>query len=262
MKDENPPVSGHYVYIYSDYEGRVRYVGYGKVAGRAASHTAGTHNPELETFLSKLKYRIQIAGPFPTEEMGRAVETSVISALKPTFNKTQGESRWRFRPLGVPESYSERQVDPELKRIEFFDCQCTDPRPVLFVKINNQNFADARVGYDPANPPNDGQIRERIDRWWQLGKHVENWSNNPNQGPRLLVGVFGSPGQQTVIGAAKIDETRWMNVERLRGGIRVPLVEPLDLDAFSLRGRRIDREAGIRFGPLRHESFRILDPKA
>jgi hypothetical protein len=40
--------------------------------------------------------------------MGRAVETALISALDPRFNRAEGATKHRFRPLGVPENFSER----------------------------------------------------------------------------------------------------------------------------------------------------------
>jgi excinuclease UvrABC nuclease subunit len=99
---------GHFVYIYRDLRGRVLYVGYGANSGRGASHQSGSHNPELDAYLRTSAYRAEISGPFGSEEMGRAVETALISALDPRFNRAEGATKHRFRPLGVPENFSER----------------------------------------------------------------------------------------------------------------------------------------------------------
>src|SRR4051794_6528136 len=94
--------AGHYVYLYRDDRGKVRYVGYGRKPGRASVHQSRSHNDALNAFLSKGKYALEIAGPFGSEETGRAVESALISALAPDLNRAPGQTRWTFRPLGVP----------------------------------------------------------------------------------------------------------------------------------------------------------------
>jgi hypothetical protein len=253
---------GHYVYLYRDNRERVRYVGYGKTHWRASSHLTGSHNGQMSRFLKAREYRIEIAGPFETETTGRAIETALISALKPNLNVSQGEDRWRFRPLGVPEEFATRQVKPELCLGDFLTAQGVTPRPVLFVIINDVNFEgsdDNRIGYNPVKPPTDKQIRLRVDGWWQLQWLIPKWALEPATSPGLLVGVFGSPGRQTVIASARIDQKAWEGVKPIKGGkIRVPLVEPADLDAFLLRGRRIAFEAGLKFGNFDSQLYILL----
>lgn len=101
-----------------------------------------------------------------------------------------------------------------------------------------------------------------MDRWWQQGKLIPAWTKAPEQSPGLLVGVFGSPGRQTVIASLQIDQSGWATAERRpgnQGRVRVPLVNEDELDAFSLRGRRISPAAGLKFGRFAIESFAILD---
>ena len=216
-------------------------------------------NDRLNEFLDAREYRIEIAGPFEDERTGRAVETALISTLNPEFNVDPGPSRWRFRPLGVPLEFADRQVEPELMLGDFLSAQGQAPAPVLFVIVTSVDFADERVGYNPANPPTDAQIRPRVDRWWQLQRFLPAWSANPESSPGLLIGVFGSPGRQTVIASARIDRSRWEDAELFGGGkISVPLVEPTALDAFSLRGRRIGRGAGLMFGGIPAQFFIFL----
>jgi len=253
------PHGEHYVYLYIDACARVRYVGYGGKPKRASSYQAGgSHNDKLNSFLSKGPYRIEIAGPYGSESCGRAVETALISALKPKFNIDPGQSRLRFRPLGVPIEFAERLTDPELHLSDFLAAQGSVPTPVLFVIITDIDF-EGRVGYNPARPPTDEQIRQRVDRWWQLKRFMPKWKSKPEVSPGLLIGVFGSPGRQIVIAALRIDRSNWDNAEIFRGGkIRIPLVDPLDLDAFALRGRRIVKNAGLRFGGISAQFFRLL----
>jgi hypothetical protein len=254
-----PLAEEHYVYLYRDDFGRVCYVGYGRRVQRASSHLLGSHNDELNRFLLEQKYRIEIAGPFESEQTGRAVETAMISALKPKFNVDPGANKWRFRPLGVPLDYAERLVERELVLRDFLVAQGLTPSPVLFVIVTDVDLAGDRVGYNPASPPTDAQIQARVDRWWQLHHFVPGWRASPKDSPGLLVGVFGSPGRQIVIASARIDRSCWERAEDAKGGkISVPLIEPVDLDAFHLRGRRIARAAGLMFGGIPAQFYILL----
>lgn len=245
----------HYVYMYFDERARVRYVGYGRQTARATLHLTGSHNDKLNHFLVGGKYRLEIAGPFDSEETGRAVETALISALKPDLNIDPGQHRWRFRPLGVPLSYADRPSKAELTLGDFLALQGASPTPVLFVTITSLNFEGDRAGYDPASPLSDDQLRQRLDRWWQVQRFLPEWGANPAESPGLLIGVYSSPGQQLVISSAHIDRASWASAERQGGVVRIPLTEPADLDAFSLRGRRIARAAGLKFGSFRSQQF-------
>jgi hypothetical protein len=269
MADESEPVQlfrptqhgtaqEHYVYLYIDERERVRYVGYGRETERATSRLAGSHNDGLNRFLVERKYRIEIAGPFVEEQTGKAVETALISALKPEFNIDRGQSRWRFRPLGVPDHLAERLVARELTLSEFLTVQGSAPTPVLFVIVTDIDL-DERVGYNPANLPNEEQIRKRVDRYWQLQRFLPAWTANPQLSPGLLVGVFGSPGRQIVIASARIDRGKWATAELYKGGkLCVPLCEPLNLDAFGLRGRRIAK-GRLMFGGIPAQFYIVLD---
>lgn len=261
------PAEEHFVYIYYD-EGksnRARYVGYGRLADRASVHLVATHNPALEQFLADRRYRIVIAGPYGSETVGRAVETALISALEPDLNACSGPAAWRFRPLGVPLQYADRQTLPELGLEDFLTSQGATPSPVLFVIVTGRFLDDdGRIGYDPANPPNNDDVRIRVDRWWQIGNLVPAWVQTPSASPGLLVGVYGSPGRQTVIASLKVDQFGWASANRRsdnQGRVQVPLAAPADLDAFALRGRRIGRAAGLGFGSFSMESFAILEPE-
>jgi hypothetical protein len=161
-----PIPSAHYVYLYRDLRDKVRYVGYGTSTQRATSHLRKNHNARLSAFLAARAYHLQVAGPFETEQTGRAVEAALISTLKPDLNIDPGPDKYRFRPLGVPLAYADRLVEPELTLSNFRSLQGARPAPILFVRINDTDFADNRVGYNPARPPTDDQIRERCDRWF------------------------------------------------------------------------------------------------
>lgn len=246
----------YFVYLYLDERERVRYVGYGRETARASSHLAGSHNEGLDRFLAARKYRLEIAGPFDSEETGRAVETALISALKPDLNVDPGQSRWRFRPLGVPLVYADRLSEVELTPRDFLAVQGTNPVPILFVIVSTLDFEDGRAGYDPTHPLGDDQLQDRLERWWQIQRFLSLWAEHPSDSPGLLVGINGSPGRQLVIGSARIDRSAWASAEREKGGfVRIPLEEPIDLDVFSLRGRRVSRSAGLRFGSFMSQHF-------
>ncbi len=240
----------HYVYLYRDERGQPRYVGYGKRVTRASAHLIKSHNPKLADFVQQKKFAIEIAGPFESEAVGRLVETTLISALSPGFNVSQGQSEARFRPLGVPSAYAERRSMPALQCGDFLSMQKDPPMTVLFVIVGEEDFDDGRVGYDLAEPPADQKVLERVEKWWQLKRFITDWSTKPKESPGLLIGVHGSPGAQILIASILIDRSAWRDVENSpKGGgkIRVPVLNTPGLDAFSLRGRSVDREAGLAF---------------
>lgn len=253
MSDDNR--AEHFVYIYRDTKHHPHYVGYGKHSDRATSHLSGSHNTALRRLIRKGQHTLEIAGPFENESVARAVETAMISALNPCCNVDPGQERWRFRPLGVPEKFAERLTMPPLTRRSFLRGV---PGSILFVCISNQNFDDGRKGYDAARPPTDVQVLARMDRWWQLSRYAAVWTHRPGQSPVVLAGVHGRPGAQFVIGAVKIDSSRWSSARRDHGMLQVPTAGPEDLDAFGLRGRRIASDARIRFGAFRQELFIVL----
>jgi hypothetical protein len=257
--DAAVPAAEHFVYIYRDQRGKPLYVGYGRLAPRATSHLLGSHNAALNNSLVDQRFDLQIAGPYESEAVGRAVETALISVLQPDLNVDPGPSRWRFRPIGVPAAYAERWTQPELLRRDFIDAQGTRPAPVLFVIVTNEDFADGRIGYNIATPPTDSQIRERVEKWWQVRKYLSKWTADPNASPGLLVGIHGRPGAQFVIASMLIDQEKWPAAEATDGGkIKIPLSDPGDLDAHGLRGRRIARDARLAFANWPSQFYIIL----
>ncbi|WP_305462371.1 hypothetical protein [Photobacterium leiognathi] len=61
--------NGHYVYIYRNQNNdKVRYVGRGKKATRAVQHQNKSHNKNLEDWLQKNKYKLEISGPYGDNE--------------------------------------------------------------------------------------------------------------------------------------------------------------------------------------------------
>jgi hypothetical protein len=240
----------HYVYLYRDERGHARYVGYGECVTRANAHLIKSHNPKLAEFVLKEKFTIEVAGPFGNKETGLLIETSVMSALKSDFNVVKGQTHARFHPLGVPDDYADRLLLPSLQRQDFITVQNNPLMPVLFVIVGDQDFNDGRIPYDPANPAADDQIQERVEKWWQLSSYIPQWTRTPNESPGLLVGINGRPGSQIVIASLEIDRAAWSNAatySRGEGKISVPVLPTPKLDAFNLRGRRIDRAAELAF---------------
>lgn len=261
----NPPHSEsehkHFVYLYRDRDGSPLYVGYGESPKRALSHVSRTHNPRLEKKLANGEFRLEIAGPFESAEIALAVETALISALRTDCNIAPGHNRWRFRPLGVPSNCAERVQMEELT----FDTLKQEAGkagmfPILFVRINEEDFdSDGRTGYDPSEPPPDMDILSRMDRWWQLERRLDDWIRDPWSGPGLLLGINGPPGAQIIIGAVFVARILWTIAETTEGGLlQIPTCGPADLDALGLRGRRVSRSLGLRFGTFRQQQFILL----
>ncbi len=57
-------VDQHYVYLYRDEGGKVRYVGYGRSSDRPSSHlSGGSHSPALNDFLAKQSIVLKSPAP-------------------------------------------------------------------------------------------------------------------------------------------------------------------------------------------------------
>lgn len=250
----------HYVYLYRDERGKPQYIGYGKHIDRASAHLSNSHNAKLTAFMEKeSNFTIEIVGPFENEAIGLAVETTLISALNPSFNENKGPSEFRFRPLGVPIEYAPRLSEQLLQREDFISAQEASPKSVIFVRVGDKDFGDGRTGYNPASPPLDEQILKRTDRWWQLSGYLPEWVANANESPSLLIGVNGKPGAQIVIASVLIDRHGWKKVDDIgQGKVNIPTLNTPNLDAFNLRGRRIDKTSGIAFGGISVAFFMIL----
>lgn len=248
-----------YVYQYRDKKnGKVLYVGRGKSPSRAVSHQKASHNVELESWLEKGQFKLEIAGPFGNQEVAKAVESALISSLTPKFNGRQESSRYTFRPLGVPEQFVSRL---EKEPLGFDDLFKGNTKKILLVRVTDQNFQD-RVGYDLVSPPTDEDVVERVRKYWQLGgeQYLENWMSDPDNSPTLLLGVTGAPGSQIIIASLAIDVAAWNKVEIHKGNlIDIPLKEPSKLDKHYLRGYRIKESAEIAFGRYRQDFFNIIE---
>jgi len=245
---------GFFVYIYKDKKQNIQYVGYGKNSKRAISHQAKTHNKSLEELIESGGYSVHIAGPFDDEVTARTVEAALISAIDPFCNKKQEKKEWRFRPIGVKPELTFRLAEAPLQLSDLL----IDNKKILFVRISNINFSD-RVGYDISTPPNDSAIVARVKKYWQLNKYIPQWAENPSESPSLLVGVIGSPGSQIIISSMEIDINKWDDLDVHKGGlVEVPLKNAQELDMHDLRGRKIDKSVGLKFGGIRSQFFRIF----
>ena len=236
----------HFVYLYRDKVGKPRYVGYGENSERALSHMTQTHNVTLAELLKNDKFKLEIAGPFESRETALAVETALISALKSDelANVPKGHEMHRFRPMGVPLAFAPRWDLSPLSREELDEIlRAHNSLQFLCVLIKNIDFEDGRGTFDPANPPSDKDILERVRKWWPLRLKQQQWSEVPSQSPAILLAIHGKPGAQFVIGSVFIDRQNW----HIASDGEVPVLETSGLDAAELRGRRIDYDAGLKF---------------
>lgn len=260
-----PTKSEYFVYLYRDAGGNPVYVGQGKSPNRAISTSRGkTFKGWLEA--NRGKFKLEVIGPLHTRALADAVESSIISACLPAtalnmFNIHPGRSQYQFRPFGVPTKYADRTAielgEKELKQL------AKKLGNLLFVRINQTHFTDGpgRLGYDLANPPNNDQIRARIEAWWQLNNRLEAWSSSPSNSPAVLIGVTGGPKTQSVIASAAIAGNKWTQVEHgKRGLIKVPLKNK-SLDHGDIRGCRIAPEVGLKFSRFERDLFRIYTPQ-
>ena len=263
----------HFVYIYRDKSGNPVYFGQGKHATRPTSHTGklGSHNKSFDAWLKSQagQHKVEVIGPLGNKVMADAIETALISACLPAqalkksfFNVHKGNGDYRFRPYGVPDSYAARTTRT-LNLSELDAIRRRVKGTLMFVRINQKDFDDGpgRKGYDLTSPPTDGEIRARIEAWWQVAAKTAAWAENPATSPALLLGVTGLPGAQTIIASARIHRRQWRTAERGPNGLlKIPLM-PGNLDAERLRGRSIDASVDLRFNAFRAAQFRILGPQ-
>lgn len=254
MSEEQAVDRDHYVYRYLDERGRTVYIGYGESPERAMSHPDSSHNAELRTWLKQAKYELLIAGPYRDKDEGHAVEAALISSLDPRFNKSPGTGP-KFRPVGVPVELAARPSDTALTEAELGER--TGGALLVYIAPGSV-MKDGRPKFDPTNP-DDSVVVADIEAWWAIDRHIATWRNDPHGGPQVLIGVYGKVQHRFVIGACRIETIRW-GADRetnTKGRLwKVPLAQPLDLDAMQLRGRRLD---GIRFGRGAHVTYRWVD---
>ncbi len=253
----------YYVYVYRDSNRNPKYVGQGQYVGRSLQQFRKSHNLELERWLKKhgADASVEIIGPLGSKLLADRMETALISLLagspKQLFNRSGGPSEYRFRPFGVPKKFAAR-TEIQLKRLDFVNLW-EEYGPILFVKISEKNFPGRGRGYDLVSIPTDDQIRDRIEKYWQLSVRGKGWIEAPERAPGILVSVFGGPGEQLIIGACRIEKKGWADaLAGGKGGIVVPIKENASLDAGQLRGKRISRNFGLRFAPRRAEFFQIF----
>jgi hypothetical protein len=238
----------HYVYLYRSASdpGRVRYVGYGENLERALADRPD--NPAFTGWLERGNHQVEVAGPYGDEDVARQVEASLISAIDPEFNRVAGSGP-KFVPLGVPPELKER---PTLDPLALSELGRRTGGALLVYLAPGTQLSDGREKYDPAYPA-DEVIVSNIEGVWDLGRHLDEWRRRPDQGPQVLLGIYGpKPARRFVVAATRIATSRWGSPELEvpdQGRWRVPLADPGDLDACELRGRRV---GGVKFSNLAH----------
>ena len=245
----------HFVYIYRDASGKACYVGYGQSNEGAFENMAQTHNKRLRELTNSKSLTLEIAGPYDSQETALAVESALLSALLPGANSARGETIHRFRPMGVPPQYAQRFALAPLGRDDLIEILDKNNSPsFLCVHIADIDFVGAdgivRRGYDPAHPPSDEEIAERVKGWWLLETRLANWQRHPMQSPAILLGIHGDSDNQFVLASLATDRDNWGIAARApedENRYEVPVNLTRGLDVAALRGRRIGRKVGLKF---------------
>lgn len=244
---QSSPGDGHYVYLdRAEGSGTVMYVGYGMRPYRALADAEQRNHQEFAAWLDESPYSLEIAGPYNDEASAKEVEAALIEVVQPRFNRARGHG-CKFRPVGVPHHLADRQTEDALTISEIG--RRTGGALLVYLSPGDE-LPDGRKKFDAAEP-DDRTVVSNIEERWQIGPHLDEWCANVDDGPRVLVGLHGPVLSRFIVGAARIDTSRWgdegLRVEGNRW--RVPLVEPVDLDAEELRGRRAE---SVKFGNLSH----------
>jgi hypothetical protein len=244
--------STHFVYLYRALNGDPVYVGYGQTVQRALSHTGSSHNCQLKEWLANGKFDLQVAGPYRNEVEAKAVESALISSLKPKFNNAPGDGP-KFLPVGVPSHLWERPRLPELSLSQIG--RITGGALLVYLSPGDY-LRDGRKKFDPA-APSDAVAVSNIEKNWDLQSLVEQWRSSPASIPRVIVGIHGRVNHRFIAGALEIDRNSLCDARHKRRADRwprprwkVPLVDREELDVNELRGRRVK---DIKFGQFSHQ---------
>lgn len=241
------------VYLYRR-EGspQVRYVGRGATPDRALQHTGGSHNPGLRELIEEGEYVVEVAGPYRSTAEAALVEAALISALSrggtqaALENKAAGSGP-KFRPLGVPGDLAERTLMPTLTLANIGKAT---GGALLVRNSSGADLSDGRPRLDPLSPQQDDVIRDTLVKYWRLERLTPVWASEPGSRPYALLGCAGPLAHRYVAGAVLIardvlcDEPT-QEVTTMDAG----------LDAFSMRGRRVD----VKFGQGKHQHFVWVD---
>ena len=260
----------YYVYLYRDVKGFPRYVGKATDLARSTSHaTPAAHNKGLHDWIQEGEHTIEIIGPLENENMAAMIESALISCLvgtptieKSLFNKIEGTSRGAFRPLYVPAEMNERMTEPAISRQDLEELQGAIG-PLLFVFVGNKSIID-RKGFGALTLPSYTEVAERVEKYWQLQKRVREWSKHVERFPKALVALAGPAENRIVVACLEIeldDNQAWRASDTHPNGLMtVPIRKARedDLDFRGMRGRRISKDAGLKFNSFRHEQFKIF----
>jgi hypothetical protein len=241
------------VYLYRR-RGVIVYVGRGASPQRALDHTSGSHNAQLEQLIRSGDYEIQIAGPYPDYQTAMQVEAALISAMAPAgrhelVNDLAGDGE-KFRPLGVPASFADRQLLPPLSLTDL--AQLTSGALIVRNAYGDE-LSPGRPRLDPLNPDTAVLIDNLRHSWYMAPMH-DQWKAEPDLKPRIALSAAG-PLRHRYIAAA-------VPIQRDALGIgpadEIPLQVDAapDLDACGLRGRLLD---GVRFTRMRHTHIIWID---
>jgi hypothetical protein len=264
--DENNELDEQFVYIFRDKRGNPIYVGRGRTSNRPFAHTSDrAHNDQLTALLKNISdYSIEISGPFGSERIAALVEGVVISAFNKTpalakrlQNKNGGNSQAHFRPIGVPSEFADQATKVPLTKSDILNL--TNGKRALLVYVNEKNFSDGRIGVNLVNPPSSEQIKERMVKWWQIGRSISKWKSNNEETPSILIAVSGTVHHRIVVGSLEINTTPtfldWESNER--GFWKIPTRFDDNLNYKNIRGRRLNQEIST-FGGVPSKFYKII----
>ena len=281
MTDKAP----YYVYLYRDpSSGDIRYVGkgtYREGAGkqRVEHHVRSAANAEFRRWVERLasKQQVPVIELFPctSGEQAFAVEAALISALWeapasrkanwPTPKKVHGHHD-RFVPIGLSRQLADRHYQPPLNRLDLAKLG-----GALVVYVSSRDFQtefDDRRGPFPHYDLDEDDVRERILGWWQIGKYLDLWRENPSNTPALIVAVTGPPVRRWVWGAIRVSRSQWANAECQEGALnRIPADgEPQETGPVCEVGlvragdsELIGEDGNRRFGGIQAQFFDVVD---
>lgn len=247
--------SEHFVYVYRNRNGKIFYVGKGKSATRTITSNR-SHNPSLDKELKKDEYSIEISGPYGDDTIASAVETALIDCVPGIYNIANGPGEFRFRPLGIPQSFAKRLDESRITKKRRSEIEKDG---VIYTYVNMAiETVDSRK-FEANGRQSDKEILIRFDRFWFLKSNAKKWSSSPELSPKWLIGIAGTKNRRWIIGCVEIDKNGWKTAydeskNHPYGKIRVPLLSESHLDAHpeKIRGLIFKPEAAPTFTQQGH----------
>lgn len=252
------------VYVLVDDQDRIHYVGRG-THDRAMAHNEFDGNVTIAQLYKEGQLRSLVLD-CETEHAMKVTEGALIDVLTRFRASPKLANRrldkYRFSPSRVPQEFADRQLEEPLTPQKVAKMV---NGTVLYLRVKEGTIPyNDRGVIDPVRP-DPAAIADRIEKSWWLDPWMQDWHDLPEDAPKVVVGLAGSPHDRYILGALSVPLGSWPEAVGQRGYFHsVPWNKPgepnsvttEDIDAFELCGRTF---TGVTFENSRAHLMRVYD---